>query len=390
MTRRQQRATDVRAWALAVALLAGPILSKAEVIRLDASIKTQSVELINGQERSSDEAFEEFAVTSSALPLQVQSNLMLPTRDGSFVAMSSGFADFREPRLGIGANPSEFGLEAICYSVDPEVGYRVNSKGSEARGIRFSRRELLTSSTDPKTVISTINLSGLIIAWTENSGLDLTGLDGSLRFIVEQVRTSAEEETGDTIEHRETVYEIELGVEGVAEGFVHPFIAGVGSFLFGGPELVQSLVGPNMFTDAFGNMGNAWVMVIPEQVLPYAYQASVDEEFDLVASLELNIANVPDGTGIAAVFGRGFEGLAGILDQSFSNGDGSASQKALNDALSEAPAPEPVELGLDHGQASGNRSGMCGALGADGLAALLPLILLPALRMRPRISRQTS
>ncbi|MFQ5489728.1 MAG: hypothetical protein ACE5GE_03300 [Phycisphaerae bacterium] len=356
-----------------------------ELLRFDAVLETHSQEFVDGQAVSFDQSFEQFELTSADLPLRVASGLILPTADGAMKATAQGFADFFEPIVDRPGNPAELALEANVFSIDPAVAYTTSSSIEEVRTVRFSRRELVDLAVGEREVLSDVFLSGSIIVWSQDPLGDLSGLSGVMEFVVEQVRTTRDPQTSEMREEVVPLWVTRMGVNGRAGGSVDPFIEGLGTFLFGGPDLVRDLAGPNAPPDDMDGMGRVWIMLVPSQVLTYSYRARAGEEFKLQASFSVEVSNLPDGTGVSAVFGRDFEGLGRIIEQAFGDLNGQSTQRAINLALAKAPSPEPQRVPSTNqaNGGAGRSAPMCGTLGGLGLAVVaLSAFLVPVRRRR--------
>ena len=379
------RAVTVIAAAVAV-LSAGSGTALGELLHFSAVLDTRCQEFVAGEPVSFDQSFEEFEVTSAELPIRVTSSLWLPTASGLLVATAQGFADFYEPGVRLDRNPAELALEANCFSIDPEVAYQVTASIHESRTIRLSRAELHAEGSGAQDVISTVFLSGAIIVWSQDPTRDLGGLSAELAFDIEQFPgpdQPQEGEPGQTGPQAISVFHSAFGVTGAAEGEVYPFIEGKGTFLFGGPDLVRELAGPDAPPDEFDRMGQVSVMVIPVQELTYQYRAHPGEEFELLASVHVEVTNLPDGTGISAVFGRDFQALRRLIEEAFPGLDGTGTQSAVNLAQAKAQAPHQAvpEQPLS---APTTNSRLCGTVGPEAVAMLPLVVLLPAALTRRR------
>ena len=124
-------------------------------------------------------------------------------------------------------------------------------------------------------------------------------------------------------------------------------------------------------------------MLIPVQELTYQYRAHPGEEFELLASVHVEVTNLPDGTGISAVFGRDFQALRRLIEEAFPGLDGQGTQSAVNLAQAKARAPHQAvpEQPLS---APTTNSRLCGTTGPEAIAMLPLAALLPAALTRRR------
>jgi len=339
-----------------------------ELVRFDATLEARTQEFVAGEPVSFDESFEEFLVTSTELPIRVIAQLVLPTEDESLVAASQGFADFYEPTIPPDGNPEELALEVNCFSIAPAVSYEVRAVAIEERLIRFSEDELGSGPQVERDVESSVYLSGAVIVWSQDGARDLTGLDAEMTFTVEQ---SGDGDTGGT-----EVFRAAVRLEGGPGGQISASVDGEIDLLFGPFETVYPEGDRDAgLAEAFSVLGDVHLLLIPEQDLRYVYSARAGEEFELRAAFTAAAANLPGGTGVSAVFGRGFEGLADLLSEAF-----------------DSSAADDIEAGVNRAQLAAQSShdgespavrrttgGACGALGIEaplfGSLVLAPFVM---------------
>jgi hypothetical protein len=348
-------------------------VAAGELVRFDAVLDTKVQELVAGEAVSFDQAFEDFEATSAELPLRVASNLVLPLGADTLTAAGQGFVDFFEPAIALGQNPAELGLEADTFSLDEEVSYQVTASALETRTVHFNRAELGGVDDAESEVESSIYLSGAVFVWSLEPDTDLTGLQGEVLVIVEQIRQVASADGEDPAERVEMVFSTSIGVSGGPGGVVEPLAEGntaAPGFVFGGPEILLDAAGSDASLERYlGIMGSVRVLLVPEQELRYRYQASADEEFRLEATFSVEVTNLPGGTGVAAVFGRPFDGLADMIDAAFVDVEGEAVQSAVNRAQAKAQASAFGDV-ASTAQPSAR---LCGAIGM-GMVGLLLLL----------------
>jgi hypothetical protein len=132
-------------------------------------------------------------------------------------------------------------------------------------------------------------------------------------------------------------------------------------------------------------MGSVHVMLIPDQDVPYTYTAEVGEEFDLIATFEVDLTNLPDGTGVSAVFGREFEALAGMIEEAFPDVDGQVVEAGVNLAQARSVAPPLASAADGKGSRGAGASGLlCGSLGLEAVGMLLSVAIVPLAARRRR------
>jgi len=351
-----------------------PVMAGAELLRFDAVLETRVQEFVAGQPLSFDQAFEEFEVTSAELPLGVAANLVSPGAIDTLAAQGRGLADFFEPRIAPGENPAELALEADCVSLDSNISYQVTASTVETRTISFTRLELAPAGNADREVESSIFLSGAVFVWSQEPGMDLTGLDGEMLLTVEQIRSLEDAEGEEPVEETKTVFSTSIGVRGGPHGALEPLAEGGVSFVFGGPEILLDAVGSDSALDRYLDvMGTVRVLLVPEQEFRYRYHAVAEEEFRLQAAMSVEVANLPDGTGVSAVFGRPFDSLADMIDAAFLDVEGKTIQSAVNLAQAKAQAPTGPHPPGAARAAAAPPARLCGTMGAGGVALLLLL-----------------
>ena len=360
-----------------------PGAAYGELLSFDVTLESKTQEFIAGEPVSFDQSFEDFLLTTADLPVQVASRLVVPTVDDSLVAAGQGFADYFEPVMSVNVNPEEFGLEASCFSIVPDYAHEVTARAVEDRTIQFTRQELDSEAGEERDIESSVYLSGAIIVWSQDPARDLTGLTARMTFTVDQFRGADGSETdGDGL----NLFRAVVGVEGSAGGAVAPNIAGEGDadvqYVFGGPETVlQRVTGSELLEEYFDLMGQVYVLLIPNQAIDYQYQAEAGEEFELVAEFIVEAKALPDGTGVSAVFGRGFEALAEQIAEAFADVDAQEVESAVNRAQIEAGQSLTLPANDGDTTAADNGTALCGATGF-GTLGLLALAMLPLMRRR--------
>jgi hypothetical protein len=389
-----------RTAAIPVVLIAGLVTglgsnARAEILEINAEISASVQEFIDGEATSSDSAFEEFGITTAELPVSVTALLGDPVEQQR---LGLALADFLDPtRETGGPNPEEFGLEVNCFSLDPAASYEVTDDVKETRTVQLSSDELLGTTQDVAVVLSNVFLSGAVVVWSLEESPDLTGLQAEVEFTVVQRPVSTNGQTdqgtnGASDEEEpppgEEVFATQLVLLGQPDGEV--VLEGTGPLegVLGGLDLLfdgavdlsdEELVG-QIVDLTVETLGEFHVLLIPDQVLGYLYEASPNEPFVLEARFHVRVVNLPDGTGVAAAFGRPFSGLQEVLDGTSGQNSGASVQSAVNAAQVLA---QPTTAVTPAGASAGRSTGLCGALGFEALALTtlgLGLRLLPRRR----------
>ena len=343
--------------ALMMSAVVGAVTSSghAEVVDIRAYLETTVTEMVMGEPASTDTSVESFPETSLTLPIEVFAGLGDFTGELDVPHGGRGLASFEDPTLSVTPNPAEFGVEADCYSLEEGVAYEVVSEAAEVRDVFFGVGELGgADDSEQQWVGSTVFVSGAVVVWSDDPERDLSGLIAEFDFTVVQ-------ETGTNGE--EMVFEASLAVEGLPQGEVSLDYTSVLSAVLGRPELLLSVGGPatSGIVGQLEDIGSVHLVIVPAQEIDYAYLVTPGEEFKLRANVRCRSVNLPEGTGVAVVFGRPFSELAGVIDPVMAKPSGAAVQAAVNRAILET-GPS-TERGL-------MRSPLCGAFGLLGVGTL--------------------
>ncbi|MCK4659189.1 MAG: hypothetical protein KAV82_06665 [Phycisphaerae bacterium] len=343
----------------------------ADVLQTDADIKAEVREFVADKEVAFDSAFEEYKTTSPTLPLGVVARLLPPPGISTNGFIANAIVDFRDPAVSPGLNPREFGLETTAYSREPDTCFSTYAVANETRRVVFSPDELgLLRDETKRPALSGVFVSGAVVVWSEDPTGDLDGLSAGLMVKVEQKFPDAEPQV---------VFKASLTVTGASDGQVR-LISPDGIFAVeGGPEVLKAAAGftGDQLLEELAGLGHIHLVIIPEQELPYLYDAPAGVEFELKAVVEVEAVNVSGGTGVAAVFGRPFEQFARAVGRALRSEDkGIATQEAVNAAMADAQAPSRAEPASP--PAATSPASPCGAAGSGMLAMTLALILSAA------------
>lgn len=323
-----------------------------EVTEVRAQIVSTSTEFVDGQAGSTDASVEDFPLTSNQLPIESFSGLgnFEGAEDGDFGAR--GIATFRDPSLSPSANPGEWGVEADCYSLEPGVSYEVASEITEQRDIVFTAADLgVASDAEPAdvAVVGNVFANGGILIWSDDPARDLTGLRVELDIKVAQVGGSSAT-AGDEL------YEGSLIVSGGANSSISVSSTGGLFAITDGPVLLIASNLPGI-SDVVGELqanGDVHLVVLPEQSLGYGYQAQAEDPLTLEAKTSVRAVNLPDGTGVAAVFGRPFRALTSVVAPFVPKESAELTQTAMNRTIAESATPQTQNPTTSRG---------CGAIG---------------------------
>jgi hypothetical protein len=363
-------------FAMAVATLCNS--ATAVVTELSAEIRSSIETIVDGSVESSDTAIENFGDTGLSLPIETIANLESRDGDDNVNGGAIALAEFRDPAdAGPQRNPGEIGIEADCFSDDPDTQFVATSSVVERRVVSLSAEELGNPESGAQSVRSSVFISGAIFAWSLDENVDLSGLSGDVTITVRRILLDeAGEETTSAMLVEETV-----ALVGNADGTIS--LANDSSlFVFDGdisilPDADTSQLGlPDVNLDA---LAVAQVAVIIAQDVDYQYRATVDQPFVLEATFETRVANVPGGTGVVATFGRTFEQVADILALGIPEQSAKNLESRLNRAIDEFKENDPPRATIQSPAA-------CGLFGVEMMPfALLPAVFFSSLRRgKPR------
>lgn len=357
--------------AVVVVLLgaAGPT-AHAEVTDIRASINATVTELVNGAPSSTDTSVESYPGTSLVLPLEVFAGLGNFSGGFSEDHGGRGLATFTDPTLPTTTNPGEFGVESDCYSLREGLAYAVVSDATEVREISFVAAELgVEDDGQAHLVSSTVFVDGAVLIWGTDPERDLSGLSAEFDItVVQETGTNGQEE----------VFDAFLAVEGLPRGDVRMDHSRLLTALLGRADLLLAAGGASIaeIVADLEDVGVLHLVIMPAQEISYDYYVTPGVDFTLRANVRCRAVNLPDGTGVAAVFGRSFSELAALLNPVLTQVSGQQVQGAVNRVIEDSSLL-PGRRGL--------RSSGCGALGVElPLAGVLGIGTLCAFRQRRR------
>jgi hypothetical protein len=339
----------------ALAVLLGPMVEagRADILSIEGSAEASVQEFLMGASGASDQASDTFPGTQSTLPLQVVARLS--SEDPNAGAASSA-AQFADPTQLNQANPEEFAINLALSSISPNIRYTAQARAEEKRLVSFTASELGTQAGQSVELRGRLFIDGVLTVFSVDPARDLTGSDVTLTVTVVKESGQAQE----------TVFSGAIELAGTTGGAVT--VTASGDFPASGPTLTNlGLLSPDF--------GAFHVLVLPDLQIDYFYDAVADESFALVATLEVDAANVADEAGVAALLGTPVESLQQVI--TLTQGD-QAAAKFVQTLLKErddptgAPAivsPQVVPL-----------FGLCGPLGFDFALGLIGLGGLRAAR----------
>lgn len=363
-------------WVAAAACLVFVQHARGEVIGTVASVSITVQELIDATPGSVTSDEDVLNATSSNLPLAATGSLISTDLSGTLVSMGEALSEFSDPTRLDQPNPEEFGIEVACYSnaAAESVAYRVSGLSDETRTIVFTADEIDFGNDGTQEIESRVFLSGAVILWSTEQGVDLSEMLGELSIRVSREDTGA------------SLFSTTLTVTGTGAGGAAASSDGPIRFEeIGLDDLADEGVDAESLAvlERVEQAGTIMVILIPPQEHAYRYTVSANEPLDLKAELSAVVRNAPAGTGMAAVWGRPFQNLADFIEEGLPGVNGAALQQTLNAAVARR------SIGLvseDDPNPTGARR-FCGAFGFElaglvGLAFALALTRLGLLNRR--------
>ncbi|MEE9294564.1 MAG: hypothetical protein V3W34_06355 [Phycisphaerae bacterium] len=276
------------------------------------SVSAEIVSEVSDQDGSSDQAIENVGETGLTPPISTRANLIgfgdADAVNGEAVAL----ADFRDPTQGgPGRNPGEIGIEADCFSNDPSTRYELKSSVEETRVVSFDADDLGVLF-GTQTVNSAVFVSGAMFLWSTVPGRDLTGLSAEVSFVVRRFDADENEEpVGDG----QILLEETVSLNGGPNGSV-TLDNDSALFVFAGDLTIlpDDPEAAGLGEVDLGAAAVAQVAVLLEQNVSYSYEVVPGQVLILQAEFSITAANVPGGTGVAAVFGRELDEAVRILE----------------------------------------------------------------------------
>ncbi len=337
-------------WASGVAVF-------GEVTDLSADINASLTELVDNETGSTDASFEQYPETAPALPITAFAGLGNFNGETGESFGARAIAEFEDPTLSNAPNPAELGVELDVFSSDPQISYVGVSEVVETRSVTLSAEELgVAAPGDENLSFSSAFINGAMVIWCRDEDRDLTGLSGTLDFVVTQTTGGADPEV---------VLELMVRIDGQPGGDVQVVRSDVLDVRLGGPELlaVPGDADAQALVDALEDTGRVHVLVVPLQQIQYAYFAQAEEPFELQVDVTCRAANLTDGTGVAAAFGRDFSSLAVSIQSALPLAKADEFQAAMNRLMAEPADGQPANPAIGP---------LCGAFGGEvGLVSML-------------------
>lgn len=339
-----------RSWMLIGAVLAATAWSvqpaPAAITSVSGTVSAQIQEYVADTPGDVDQATKAFPGSSDTLPLQVVARLLSQTQKAGALAA----LQLENPATSTIENPQDFALDVVLDSLTPTTRYTATGTIEEVRGVLYSAGEIEgTQDGERLRFTGRFYLDGALVMFATTDASDLTGSSVSVHVtVVMQVADQADQ----------TVFDGTLTVTGAANRGVE--------FAAGGDLPTSGVISTDL-TALDPDLGVLRVIVLPNLVLDYPYEAVIGQEFTLRATIQVDLANRADGIGVGAVLGIPLNTITDLLTITRS----AATAKTINDAVNDeranptGEAAFPQHLGLFPS---------CGLFGLESLLGVVGLI----------------
>jgi len=279
--------------AVLILVAAGAVCpAPAEVLSIQGSASAEIQQIKNGVAGDRDQASDSLPGTTDTLPIQVVAKLSTIAEE----AAGSVAAQFADPLTAPGPNPEEFAINLALDSLSPRISYTAHAITQEVRGVRFSASEVTPPlGGGPAALRGEVFLDGALAVFAVNDITDLTGVSLTLQVtVIKQAEGASPQE----------VFSGVLQVTGGPDQQLS--VTADGNFPRSGVfDADLSAVDPQL--------GAFRVFVLPNLVLSYPYEATIDQPFTLRATVDVQAANQPNGVGVAAILGTPINTLQEVI-----------------------------------------------------------------------------
>lgn len=293
--------------------------ARAEVTSVRGSAAAEVREIQGTATGTSDSVALAYPDPDPNLPLQAVAQLTDPNETAAGVAA----AQFADPRTASGPDPDEFAIDIALSSISPDVHHTATGKTEEIRGVRFTPSEVGAAAGEVVRLTGRMYVDGALAIFAGNAATDLTGASVLLRV------TITKEVSG---QEPQTVFSGTLHAAGGADRQVT---------IEAGGRFPQSSIFTTDLAGIDPQLSVFRVYIFPNLVLDYPFDATVDEEFVLRATVEVEATNAPGDVGVAGVIGTPLQSITDVVGLT----QGSATAQKMTTALKQertAPTGEPA------------------------------------------------
>jgi hypothetical protein len=312
---------------------------------------------------------ESYPGSSSSLPAIARAQLDRPDESGLITGSAQVSAVFNQPLLSQVVVPNDVGLEVSGFGDDAQTRWYAKGTVVETRSVSVSPLEVGLEFANGDAVIlrSRLLLSGVLLLTAAKTGDNLTGTEVRLHLSISRLNESSNPSP-------EVVGQVTLrgGPGGTAT------VDRIGDF-----EAVDLAVTDlNILVPGLPLVKAVFFTGVE---IPYEYEATVGEEFQLELIVSGTLETQAQGTGGAAVFGVPQLGLEQVLQRVRREDGGAALSNLITAHVDTTGQAYALDGGSEEVPVAGGRSGACGAAGLPVMGATAVLTLR---RGRRRIRRR--
>jgi len=372
MTQFLRGATRMR-WGVALVVISA-VPAPAAITSVTGGATARVLQFINGEAVQDDLGLEQIPETTPVPPAVARARIDRLLEGGEIVAAGQVVAILSRPNVSLD-NPGDIGLDLGAFSDDGESRWFVEGEVVEKRRVVITPLEAgggLTNG-DATFFRSSVALSGVMLLTAEDATRDMTGVDAILRVTVTR-RSGPEAEP-------QTVLTGRLVLAGGPDGTVEIAEAS-GAFSTVTLPIVD-------FENGLEGLPLVEAVVFSGVRLPYQYNATIGQPFELEVTVSAELNTLPGETGAAAVFGLPVEGIASILERVKLDDRGRRLAAMIDGevdttgaAYAAANAPSPL---------SGLLSSLCGTMGVETaglLVGAVSAVWISGMRRRGRARRR--
>lgn len=272
----------------------------ADIVDVRGSVGVAVEEIAGGSTIERNEVNEFLPETRLSLPIRAIGRVLAgqPSTPGAAV----GAVQISDISTSIEPNPQDFSLNLAMNSLDKDVIFRGQGHAEEIRVVQFSRDQLqLPAGVDTRLVESRLFLDGVMALFSAAAGRDFSGTRVVLSVVVERRAVGAP--SGEQVI---TLLTGRIEVIGRAAGQVTLNVTG---------DIPADRVIQTSLTTSENGLGSFPAVIIPELAMSYQYLARVDEEFELVASINVEAECRSPDAGVVALIGTPVDDLRDVIDE---------------------------------------------------------------------------
>ncbi len=327
-------------------------VAPAGVTGVSGESQVRVTQFHNGAVVQSDFSVEVVPLTKPEPPAIARGRLDRLLSTNEAIAAGQGVAIMYPPNLSGSGNPNDVGIDVGAFTdgVDKSTSWISTGTVKQTRSMLVSPGEIgQQPGTFAARVRNRLLLSGIMVISSENTSRDLTGVDVHFAFNLFR-RQSGRETT--------TALAGEIALVGGPNGTVtvERRAGALGNIVIPVVDLNAAIPDLPLFK----------AIVFDGVDLPYEYDMSLNQPYELELAVTATVVTIPDGVGALATFGTPAEGLASIFERVKKDDSGQRLTAAINQRVDTTgityvnnPVPFP---GL---------TSMCGAVGAPLLSVML-------------------